>query len=628
MSDLFPELRDARRGTSSSATVPLKLGPPNKALVGGAFTLTKYNQLCDLPATSTAGPRVVAARALLRSGRLELQLEGDAIGTVDVRLEAMDPGDGQADAFRLLLVGPVKTEAVRSLLERIQERLGQAPFRLLWKIFRLDPERQLVTLPPLEGEGFDEEIFRRSLVRSHGSPDAWRLFFAELEQQRNFNHYLEGNVVVIKHEDIECSYATPSLHDGSSSFFCYPLAHRARRKQRGEPQEGGPRRRRKRGEHATRMDDHDVIRGGVGKLEAVLAAVAAAEDKPDLVLIKAACVPKVIGDDMAEAMARFEQQSGIPTAYLDNLADEDASVLSSLLARLRWEPEFLEPHERAGRVNLVGYPDVAGMDRLVGLLAELGVVVNARLVPAVKLDEVRRYTWAELQVLFDSQLYQATFEQLLGDVDIRTLRPSPPFGVAGSRAWIEAVASAVGKEQGLEEAWSRAWEPFARPWAALREIAREQRLGFVVDERAAAGLLEPRLLSGVPVLAMLEEMGFSLEFLCWSGDGEPWQAELPGDRRAFSCPEDLEAALRSSRAAAFYSELTFDRRLSRTGKGRFSVADFELGLEGALATAARLLHICETPFQRRYASFLGQAFPSASHPAAGERRSTRRWGEP
>jgi hypothetical protein len=328
---------------------------------------------------------------------------------------------------------------------------------------------------------------------------------------------------------------------------------------------------------------------------------------------------------MTEAMARFERRTGIPTAYLDNLADEDASVLSSLLARLRWEPEFQEATERAGRINLVGYPDVAGMDRLVGLLEELGVVVNARLVPAVKLADLRRYTWAELQVLFDSQLYRTTFEQLLGDVDIRSLRPSAPFGVAGSRAWLEAVSSALGKQEGLEELWRQAWEPLAERWTRLCAGARAERLGFVVDRRSATGLLSPNQGSGVPVLALLEEMGFALEFLCWAGEGDDWQDALPGARRAFADAAELEAGLRASAATAFYSELTFDRRLSRTGKARFSVADFELGLEGALVTLERLLHLCRTPFHRRYGAYLGRPFPAGSG-AAPTDGPGHRWG--
>ena len=80
----------------------------------------------------------------------------------------------------------------------------------------------------------------------------------------------------------------------------------------------------------------------------------------------------------------------------------------------------------------------------------------------------------------------------------------------------------------------------------------------------------------------------------------------------YQSASELEARLRASDAVAFYSELYFDPRLTRTGKNAFSIHDFQLGLDGALATLRRLLAICRLPYFRTYARYLGSPFPRAA----------------
>jgi hypothetical protein len=251
------------------------------------------------------------------------------------------------------------------------------------------------------------------------------------------------------------------------------------------------------------------------------------------------------------------------------------------------------------------------MAQLEQLLESLGIVINARLVPEVRLDQMVRYPRAELQVLFDSRLYQPTFLRLFGNIDVPSLRPPLPFGVAGCRAWLVSVATAVGKEAGLDELWQERWAPEAPRWSRLTAEARAHRLGFVVDRHAAELLLHPEKSTGVPVLATVQEMGFGLELLCYgAGSDAAPMASLPGHQDVFHDVAELEARLRESPATAFYSELTYDRRLSRCGKARFSVADFEPGIEGAFATLRRLLQRCRLPFYGRYGAYLGPAFGS------------------
>ncbi len=611
MSDLFPELQprdDGSRSKHESSDRPappvrkLRLGPASKALRGGRYALEKFAALLGM-AAARDGPRLSRAEVLLGNGRIELSFDGgDLDGTV-LRLVPCESSAEHKTDFMFMLRGPVKTEAVRRLIEKAQRRLSKAPYRLLLKVLRLDKERALVDAPFDHDASFDE-LFQRSVVRTYDGELAWRTFFAELEQQRNFNHYLAGNVVVVNHEDLECAHATPSLDDGSISFINYSAIHRCsgqRREQIAREQQH-----RHWGQITTDLDDLDVIGGGARRLDEALQLIADSEGKPDLVMVKTACVPKVAGDDLSPSLQRFEASTGVPTVFLDNLADERNDFFSTVLERLSLEPLPHAPELCAGKINLVGYPDVDEMNELLRLLEPLGVRINARLVPRVHIEDVRRYNEACVQVLFDSAMYAATFEQLLGNVDMPTLRPPPPYGFQSSREWVREVARAAGASAAIDPLFDEVFGALQDQYASKQHQAREHRLGFVVDEHWTDRLLAPRRASGVPMLDLLQEMGFSLEFLCYQ-DGA-LVTQLPGSCKHFSEPEQLETLLRESSASAFYSEYFFDRRLSRTGKAQFSIADFLPGPRGALATLDRVLQICSLPFYRRHARHLGAPF--------------------
>ena len=613
MTALFPELErggpqplPAVQGEDEPGGpfVRLELGPADQVLAASGWGIEKLHRLLDLPA---GGPvRVRSARLRLGDGQMQVAIEG----ALDVVLlfRPRTPGPQDPSDFRVQLEGPVRNETVRRLMMHVENRLRAAPYRVVLKALRADPGRVIECLGPAPGSAPDsgsepvDDDFDRSVVRTAYGTRAWRIFFAGLEHKRNFNYQLTGNVVMIRHEDLECGYATPCASDGTTSFINQPVTHRFRSR------DPDGKRRLPVVDRITDITDDDVVRGGARKLEETLDLLAATEPLPELVLVKTACVPKVIGDDLSLAMRRFEAKTGVPVAFLDNLVQDDSDVFSSVLERLHRRPEPVDPAERARRINLVGFADGPDLDRLVGMLETLGVSINARLVPEVRLDDMRRYMAAELQVLMDTRHYSHVYERLLGTIDMPTLRLTAPFGVEGSRRWLGAVLDALGLDRGaLDAAWDAEWEPLSAPWAELRSRARGRRLGFVVDPKNLGLLLDPSLGAGVPVLAMLAEMGFEPEFLVYADGASPPDA-LPGPATEFRNLEQLERALAGSPAQAFYSDYFFDRRLSRLGKAQFSLADFEPGPGGALRTLRHLLRITDTAFYRRYARYLGPAF--------------------
>lgn len=641
MSLLFPELE----GGQAAGTEPLALPAPETpaavadaretVLVGGPWSAAKFSQLLGLPGPFTAegGCRVGAARAF-SDGRIELDLTGGGIParTLWFRPKA---GAGTPDAeagFEIGTQGEADHDGLRMILGQAGHRLRHLDLRQLRKVLLVDPAKRLEFSapagPPQGGaerhpgpdEGKDPKDMLKSLVQVYGSSESWYNFFADKEQQRNFCFNFAGSVLRIGHEDLECHYATPPVGDGSVSFFNYPRVH-----ERHNPAEQDPGKASERPAENTAgpellsdLQDLDIIKGGAKKLDRLLDGIAERENKPDMVIVRATCVPIVIGDDMEGSVERFKGKSDVPIVFLDNIANQFATPFRETFAKLRDDPGFQNPEKRPGSVNLVGFPRVAEMAPLLSFLEdELGIAINCRVVPEVDLKAMKRFKAADLSVMFDTELYARTYQDVFEGIDLRSIRPPAPYGVAGTRRWLGEIAAAVGRESGFEAAWDGRYSRVAERWESLKREAGGYRLGYVVDGERIRMLTDPRKATGIPMVAMLKEMGFAVDFLVFVGDKPRPEAhkalESASERHrvtTFRTPAELESLLKASDAQAFYSEVFFDRRLTRCGKSQFSVQMFQMGLEGAVATLDRLLSVCRMPFYRKYGTFLGQAFPA------------------
>jgi Nitrogenase component 1 type Oxidoreductase len=620
MSKLFPELakgqasaqepvKTVRVASPLTDPIAVRLGPPGQVLQVGESGLETWRQLLGFGRLSVGDRRLQlqSVRLRLEDSRIELGMEGSRIGSAVLQLTPCRVQGKARPRVAVSLAGVIPNASVQRLLIYVQQQLAPACFEMLVKAIGRDPATQPVSVDlaadprPSTSTSAVEQRFARSVVHTLGGAEAWHVFHVELEQQRNFNHFLSGNILTVRHEDLECNFATPPLRRDRLSFFNYSASHMARPTNH-DPEVTTP----SWGELTTDLQESDVISGGTDRVDALLDQVANLEIKPELVIVKTSCVPAVTGEDLSGVVARFEERTGVTTVLLDNLADEETDPFSVLLQRLHGASEPGHPGQTDRRINLVGFPFGREMDRLVELLEQVGVHVNARMVPQIQVDALRRLHRAELQVFLDSQLYRASFRQIRGVADIRTLYTTPPYGPNGSRLWLTDVVGELGITADTDRVFDDAWAPFATTWDHLTARARHHRLGFVVDQRAAQLLTDPALSVGIPVLTLLREMGFELELLLYEDVLDP--RALPGDQTRFATPKELETLLRDSTASAFYSEFYFDRRLSRSGKAQFSVADFDLGLGGAIATLGRLLRICELPFYRRHGQALGPAF--------------------
>jgi hypothetical protein len=336
----------------------------------------------------------------------------------------------------------------------------------------------------------------------------------------------------------------------------------------------------------TNLRDLDVVHGGIGRLEAALEAAVRIRPQAEAVIINATCVPTVIGDD-AQAMAqRFRKKLRVPVLYANPATNLFADLAREFLGRLRRRPAA-QRRRRPHSANLVGFPAGPALDEIVLLLQDAGVDVNARVFPALRPADARRYLDAVAQILYPNADYEETYRTVFETMPLETARPEAPFGWDGTRHWLDVVAGLFGLRRGARAAFRRAAAPLQRAWDEGRAAASGRRLAFVVDRGTLGHLTDPSRMWGVPIVRCLQEMGFGVDVLFHDTTGR-----APTSFRRFGTPEELSRLLREGSFAAVYSEYSVDERLARAGKAQFSLSAFEPGLQNAVRTLERLNNLC------------------------------------
>ncbi len=450
-----------------------------------------------------------------------------------------------------------------------------------------------------------------------GAQDQWRRFHCDFETRRNVRMSLEGGTPLVNvwHQDLECSYSTPNFEDRSlPAFYKFPWPRMERDNAEGPREDERPPKR-GRGSKSedqdegnfsnimTNIKDPDVIHGGGKKLDEALAeAIKNAKSGAEAIIVHSTCIPTVIGDDAEAVVKRWQARTAVPIVYMNHAESscQELDVCLSLFKKMQQGPAFAKVRPRPRGVNLVGFPSGPGLKELVRLLEQIGLTVNARVMPSLSLAVARRYLAAEAQVLYPNAAYAATYKEYFEPMPIKTFKPDAPYGFEGTRRWLEAVAGEFGLKSKVKPVFMKAAKDLTPAWTEGRREASDSGLAFVVDANHVSRLADPGLTWGIPVLRLLREMGFGVEILCY-GQERKQAAHFT----SFSTPRELESLLAEGPFQAVYSEYAYDARLARAGKAQFSLEDFEPGLGGAVRALQALNTLCRWPFQRRYAKYMG-----------------------
>lgn len=197
----------------------------------------------------------------------------------------------------------------------------------------------------------------------------------------------------------------------------------------------------------TQLDNEAIVFGTEEYLRDTLAPYV--EKPPALLCIESNCSASLIGDDMA-GIAR-EMGIACPVVVFDSggliggFAEGYAKAAAEVLDVLSPPPM---PDTSWRRVNLLGLTPgyCNGMNdqrELERLLRLAGYEVNACPGGGTEAAGLFRLTHAALNIVVHEELGRPLAERMEKEYRIPFIAPRLPYGVAGTRAWLEAVGAAL-----------------------------------------------------------------------------------------------------------------------------------------------------------------------------------------
>lgn len=626
MSRLFPELEGRRpRESAAAAVAPNPTDPMDYAIVGGRRSLRAFSRVLALPGPFRGDPPCsVRSITLDPEDGICLTVAGGPLPETKfwIQPRGRTPVFKETAHLAITYRGTDLVTTQASLLEWASRALEPLRMDELERVIRQDPG----SIRPVAVEsaaGAPKSSAGRALsplIYGYGAADTWLGFFADNELERSGGARLGGKHVQVLHTEIECLFGSIPNDDGGLPFFALTRSEHS-------PLDKGTRSR----TLFTDLDDMDVIKGGTARLDQLMDTIAQGE-APDLVSVGTSCTPLVTGDDVEGAIGRLQARVDSPVMYLGN------SIQPHIRLIQKWAAESdapTAPHRGPGSADIVGLPGLPGRTALLALLGDADIDVRTTLIPDIDPAMLDHFGQASVQVYFRTDHHVAAYDALRAARPGPAIAPPVPFGVAGTRRWLEAIGVATGRTDEVEHAWGRAWERLRSRWERAVERAQRYRLGFVLDRHGLTRLERSCRMTGAPLVALLTEIGFGLDVLVHDpdGDGAPLGevrqrlGSLDARVGSFRTPDELDRALRTSRAHAIYTEITMDPRPGHAGKARFSPRDLALGLDGIVDTAERLVALCSMSFFRTYSRHLTGAGEAVAPPSGAPLGSTgaRRW---
>jgi hypothetical protein len=561
----------------------------------------------------TAGPAArarLARRLGLVAGKSGWLLEGlCAWGDENVRL-SLRRGARRLVWFLTAYDAPQAQIRVGSLGFLAQDESGPAELRLLEAWGRRLRGRSLPEIIRLISD--DPDSFSERQVPGQGGDllkvpyvgapvelldSGWRNFFCDqdFEILLGVPQLASKGTVDVQYADLECYYARPTRNLLKWNFLDWP-----------EGEDSAPLL--DKGSHfTTELDERDMILGTGAKADALVEKVRELSARGKFVVFTHLCTPIVLGEDFSGLARRCTEATGNTAVGWSQKDRDNRDNFGDYFRQALGRPGFFSGRSDPRAVNLFHFPRELREEEFAGLLREVGLRVNVDLFPEVDLASVERIPRARWQVFCARSSYHDSLRALLEKSPLPVLTVPAPYGPAGTAECLLRIAAAAGRRKAFARAWRRRMRGFLPRWRALRRQARGLRLAFVVSESTLPRLWQLRYGQSAPLLPMVEAMGFGIDLLYYEPHGEAPRLPRPcpsAKVTLFGSPRELETLLREGEFQAVFSDLFFDWRISRAGKGRFSSKDFEMGLAGALRSLERLLNVCRLPFYQRYADNL------------------------
>jgi len=265
---------------------------------------------------------------------------------------------------------------------------------------------------------------------------------------------------------------------------------------------------------STNLGESEAVFGGVERLADTIRE---AYDRfhPKAVFVTASCTSAITGEDVDGVARELQEELGIPVAavHCEGFRSQvwssgfDAAY-QAILNGIVKEPETKTPEY----INVITF---WGEDVFTPLFEPLGLKARP-VVPFSKIEDLEKTSESGATVQICSTLGTYFAHGLEERYGVPEVKAPPPYGVAGTDAWLRALGSTVGKEQEVEELIASEKAAIAPELERLKSELTGLK-GYV-----AAGSVH-----GHSIAALLDDLGIEVVGSCFwhhdatSDNGDP-----------------------------------------------------------------------------------------------------------
>ena len=363
--------------------------------------------------------------------------------------------------------------------------------------------------------------------------------------------------------------------------------------------------------------DEDLINGGNKNLINLIEKIHSKNPKEDI-YINCCCTPLIIGDDINGIARRLssEKKCIIASNRVGDTIDGKDSPKDNFL--LKYKNSISEYKQKRVQkspnyANLVGFPEGKILDELIAMLSKVGLKYNSHLIPKISENRVLESLKAELNVLYPNENYKNINSEFFEQLPTSFLYVPPPFGFKRTFEWISRIAEFFGIRINDNHEWRLYYGSLFDKFEKLRILAKNHTIGLVLSKYDVERVVdESKSFESIPLLPLLEDMGFNLSILIYSERNEfislksKLYEKIDIKHEIKYCVDSDEIGFWLSRKDIdiIYSDYAFDERISRSGKNRFSISiGFEMGFEGAIRNINKVLKIASHKFNKKNNAF-------------------------
>ena len=196
---------------------------------------------------------------------------------------------------------------------------------------------------------------------------------------------------------------------------------------------------------STNLDESDVIFGATAKLLETIGE-AFRRYRPSAIFVTASCASGIIGEDLDGALREAEAEFGIPVAAVHCEGFRSQVWASGFDAAYHAILEKIVKPPKIKRPELINVITFIGDDYFAKLFEPLGLKSNL-IVPYLSVEKLERLSEAGATAQMCSTLgtyFAAGLERRFGVPEVKS---PPPYGLAGTDAFLRELGRIVGKER-------------------------------------------------------------------------------------------------------------------------------------------------------------------------------------